>query len=144
MSISLTGSAASPAYRLTPSRALRALLLVIPALTIGVVVTTPGIPLMLQWLAGVLTLIAAGQSIRSHWPGRPRAVSDFLILSDDAVYLWRNNGTAERRRLEDVFASPALVILSLGGSRFRRALIIPADALSGEGHRRLRREVRRH
>ena len=141
--ISSTGSGASPAYRLIPSRALRALLLVLPAFTIGVVVLTPGIPLTLQWAFGVLTLLTAGLAVRSHWPGRPRAVIDFMIFPDGSVCLWRNNGMEERRRLADVFVSPALVVLSLGDSPVRRSLIIPADALSGEGHRRLRREVGR-
>ncbi|TVO60918.1 hypothetical protein FPL09_01815 [Spiribacter vilamensis] len=58
------------------------------------------------------------------------------------MHLRRGDGIEERRRLEDAFVSPILVVLSLGGSRGRRTLVVPADALNGESHRRLRCEVR--
>lgn len=143
MSTSSTESGASPVYRLIPSPTLRILLLALPGFTISVVALTAGIPDGLRWSAVLLTLVVAGESIRSHWPGRPGAVSEFAILSSGDVYLWRNNGAEERRRLEDAFVSPALVVLSLGGTFPRRALVVPADALGGEGHRRLRRDVGR-
>lgn len=141
MSTSSTESGVSPVYRLIPSPTLRILLLALPGFTIGVIALTAGIPDGLRWSAVLLILVVAGQSIRSHWPGRPGAISEFAILPSGDVYLWRNNGAAERRRLDDAFVSPALVVLSLGGAYPRQALVIPADALGGEGHRRLRRDV---
>ena len=141
--ISSTGSGVSPVYRLAPSRALRRFLLLLPVFTIVAVASAPGIPLMLQCLAGVLTTIALGMAIRSHWPGGRRSIRDFRILPDGTLSLRRSNGAEEHWRLKDRFVSPVLVILSFGDPWMRQALIVPPDALGGEGHRQLRRELGR-
>jgi toxin CptA len=69
------------------------------------------------------------------------AVVEVALAQDGRVDLRRRDGgRAVGRLLPSTFVSPALVILNLAGQRWRqgRAVVVPADAVAADDHRRLR------
>jgi toxin CptA len=88
-------------------------------------------------LAGSLVLVLGHHARRSAGA----AVVEVALAQDGRVDLHRRDGgRAEGRLLPSTFVSPLLVILNLAGDRWRppRAIVVPADAVADDDHRRLR------
>jgi toxin CptA len=88
-------------------------------------------------LAGSLVLALGRHARRSAGA----AVVEVALAQDGRVDLRRRDGgRAEGRLLPSTFVSPPLVILNLAGDRWRlsRAVLVPADAVGADDHRRLR------
>jgi len=88
-------------------------------------------------LAGSL-LLALGRHARRS---AGAAVVEVALGQDGRVDLRRRDGgRAEGRLLPSTFVSPLLVIVNLAGDRWRppRAVVVPADSVAADDHRRLR------
>jgi toxin CptA len=69
------------------------------------------------------------------------AVVEVALRQDGRVDLRRRDGAClQERLLPSTFVSPMLVILNLAGNRWRppRAVLVPADSVAADDHRRLR------
>lgn len=143
-STSSTASGPPPVYRLTPSRQLRAFLIVVPGLALFALIGLPGLPIGVRGVAGCFVLVVSIGACRWHWPGQPAAVARFAVQTPDRIRLWRFDGAAEEGAVTDRLILPSLVVLSISRRWPGRVIVVPADALDGETHRRLRRSLRHH
>jgi toxin CptA len=84
-------------------------------------------------LAGIALLVA---SLRKTWK-RPVAVR-LRARADGQLEAWRDAAWKPLPLQADSVALPWLVVLRWREGRRRRSLVLPADALPGDEHRRLR------
>ena len=142
MSISSSVCEPPPVYRLRPSRSLRLILLGVPALALGALLTTAALPPVVAMVGALLAGVLAVIALRRHWPGAGQAVSVFRIEPGGRCRMRLANGAELVARIDDRLVLPWLVILSLRAGRQRRALVVAGDALDAEALRRLRREAK--
>ncbi len=142
MSISHAESALHPVYRISPSLCLRGALVVLPALSLLAAFYAGALPTAMRVALAVFTLFIAVVAARYHWPGAAATVTYFQILPDRRCLFWQRDGACGEGVIDDHLVTPWLVIMTLSLGRWRRrALVLPADALPAEAHRRLRRQI---
>lgn len=123
-----------------PSTLLAATLAVLHG-AVGVVVLSLPLAWDLQLLVSALILLGLLDALRTHLLHRGRAAVRSAQWRGGGEWWLRNgDGEAETGRLDpSTLVLPRLVVLRLrSGSVRRRTLILPADALDPDTHRRLR------
>lgn len=120
---------------------MRAALIVLPALTFLTVSLAQNLPWWLRVVLAVLTTWSTLQACKQHWPGAAKATAYLQILADGRCVYWQCDGIRGEGKISDQLVTPFLVILSLSTNRRRKTLVLPADALHAEAHRRLRRSI---
>jgi hypothetical protein len=118
--------------------------LIVPGVTLVALLGSPGLPTGFRAAAVCLALIASIVAYRRHWPGQPAAVAGFTLGTLDRIRVSRFDGAVEEGVITDRLILPELVVLSFNRRWSGRVIVVPADALDGETHRRLRRGLRLH
>lgn len=120
---------------------LRAALVLLPTLSLLTVSLAHALPGWLRIVLGLLTALVALQAYQQHWPSASRAITQFQLLDEGRCVYWQCDGVCGEASVGDRLVTPFLIIITLSQPRPRRALVLPADALHAEAHRRLRRQI---
>lgn len=131
--------------RLTPgrSRALAFWIVAVHAAAAASLTMLQAVPPILRGLLALVVVAGAIRAIRFH--GLRTAAGAIVGTTLDNAE-WRLdlcNGTEIRARLLSSFVHPKIIVVRLAADRGRRfALVLAADALPSEDHRRLRMRLR--
>lgn len=104
----------------------------------AVVLMAVVLPLFVQVCLLCLLLVSAWHQIRVAWLKDHRAVSRFELHDDGRISVLRSGQWLEARVAPDCYVTRWLMILRLRGRGVPSALILAADGLAAEDHRRLR------
>ena len=142
MSTSSTASESLPVFILEPSRRLRALLLFLPPVVALLIVAAPGLGLAETMTLLALLALLTARMLGRHWPSSPFAAHRLTPLPDGFWSIESRNGRCHVAAQRDAIAHPWGVVLATGPGPYGATVVILPDALDGEAHRRLRRQVR--
>lgn len=103
-----------------------------------VVLATVVLPLAVKGVLLVMVLLSAWYQVRGALLRDPRCVSALELHGDGRAMVQRSGQWLEARIAADCYVTRWLIVLRLKGAGIPASLVLAADSLAAEDHRKLR------